>query len=57
MHVEKREGIIFLTYIIMLLVFVISKLISKIDVISIVYLVVLLSCMIKFIHIFYVDKK
>lgn len=57
MHIEKREGTAVLTYFIILLVLVISNLISKVDVISLIYLVVLLSCMIKFILIVNKNKK
>ena len=57
MRVEKQEGTIILAYIILLLILVIGKLISKLDILSIVYLVVLLCCLIKFIRIFYMDKK
>lgn len=57
MHIEKREGTAVLTYFIILLILVISNLISKVDIISLLYLVVLLSCMIKFILIVYKSKK
>ena len=57
MHIEKHEGTAILTYFLILLVLVIGKLISKVDIISLVYLVVLLSCIIKFILIFNENKK
>ena len=57
MHIEKHEGTAVLTYFIILLILVISNLISKVDIISLIYLVVLLSCMIKFILIVNKNKK
>ena len=57
MHIEKHEGTAVLTYFIVLLILVISNLISKVDIISLIYLVVLLSCMIKFILIVNKNKK
>lgn len=57
MHIEKREGIAVLTYFLILLVFVVSNLISKADIVSVLYLAVLLGCIIKFILMVYLNKK
>lgn len=54
MHMEKRGEAAFLTYAVILLLFVINNLIKKIDIISIGYLIVVLSCVIKF---FLIVKK
>ena len=57
MHIEKHEGTAVLTYFIVLLILVISNLISKVDILSLIYLIVLLSCMVKFILIVYKNEK
>ena len=45
---EKREGAAFLSYFAILLLIAINGIISKGDIVSIGYLVVILSCVLKF---------
>lgn len=57
MHMEKRMEAAFLGYFAVLLSVVITSMISSVDIVSIVYLVVVLSCVLKFILIVNENKK
>lgn len=57
MHMEKRIEAAFLGYFAILLLVVITSIVSKIDIVSIGYLVVVLSCVLKFILIVNESKK
>lgn len=54
---EKRIEAAFLGYFAILLLVVITSIVSKIDIVSIGYLVVVLSCVLKFILIVNESKK
>jgi len=54
MHMEKREEAAFLTYFAVLLIFVIDSIITKLNIVSVGYLIVVLSCVLKF---FLIVKK
>jgi len=57
MHMEKREEAAFLTYFGILLLLVINNVLIKADIVNIGYLVVVLSCVLKFILIANKNKK
>lgn len=57
MHMEKREEAAFLGYFMLLIILVATSMTSDIDLINVVYLVVVLSCVLKFILIVNKSKK
>ena len=57
MHMEKREEAAFLIYFAILLVLVINDIISKVDIINLGYLIVVLSCVLKFVLIINKNEK
>ena len=57
MHMEKREETAFLGYFILLLLLVVTSMLSNIDIVNLGYLVVVLSCVLKFILIVNKNKK
>ena len=57
MHMEKRMEAAFLGYFAILLLVVITSIVTKMDIVSIGYLVVVLSCVLKFILIVNESKK
>ena len=57
MHIEKRREVAFLGYFVLLLLLVVTGMKIKINVINMVYLVVVLSCFLKFILIVNNEKK
>lgn len=57
MHMEKRMETTFLGYLILLLLLGTTSMISNMDVVNLVYLVVVLSCVLKFILIVNKNKK
>ena len=57
MHMEKRMEAAFLGYFAILLLVVLTSMVSKIDIVSVGYLVVVLSCVLKFILIANKNKK
>ena len=57
MHMEKREEVAILSYFVLLLLLVITSMVSKIDVVNVVYLVLVISCALKFILIVNKYKK
>jgi len=57
MHMEKRMEAAFLGYFAILLLVVLTSMVSKIDIVSVGYLVVVLSCVLKFILIVSKSKK
>jgi len=57
MHMEKREEAAFLTYFGILLLLVINNVLIKADIVNIGYLVVVLSCVLKFFLIANKNKK
>ena len=55
-QMEKHREAAFLIYFILLIMLVISSMLSNIDIVNIIYLVVVLSCSLKFILIVNKDK-
>ena len=56
MQMEKHREAAFLIYFILLAILVVSSMLSNIDLVNIIYLVVVLSCFLKFILIVNKDK-
>jgi hypothetical protein len=57
MQMEKHGEAAFLGYFVLLLLLVVTSMTSNIDIVNLVYLVVVLSCFLKFILIVNKDKK
>ena len=57
MQMEKRDETAFLGYFAVLFLLVISSLISSVDIVNLVYLVVVLCCVLKFILIVNKNRK
>ena len=57
MHMEKRKEAAFLMYFLLLFLLVITSMVSNVDIVNLVYLVVVLCCVLKFILIVNKDKK
>ena len=57
MHMEKRKEAAFLIYFAILLFFAIYSMISNFDIIDLGYIVIVLSCVLKFILIVHKNEK
>ena len=57
MQMEKRGEAAFFSYFTVLFILVVSSLVSNMDMVNLVYLVVVLSCVLKFILIVNKDRK